>query len=336
MFLGQAGPDFAKADHALREHIEATNKQLPEDQQQFIGSRDYNYLRNWWGHWLQNGTVVDAPRAGRRHRCSEDDAKEAAQICKEGKLIAEKVKGKTVMHRVHFTSLAEAIRETLRLQQIMTDNNLESPEQLLHAMHTADPSLVRRKLFFKHNFTVQELEERVAYAWNCMQAQQSWPDFLNHTIYIDESSFVVDKYTESDVWVWCDKHDLNFSDVVPRKLKQGNKSLTVKFIVAVTSHPAFKDKGGVVYMEFTTGTTKIRRQINVRVDGAGVERDMEYEVSLLHQGDPVVAVTVNVTAAVGNQHLQQLYIGQLPVAPVHHSCSACWCQHNGAACCRIL
>jgi hypothetical protein len=109
-------------------------------------------------------------------------------------------------------------------------------EQLLHAMHDADPSLVRRTLFFKHDFTVQELQQRVEYAKYCLKVDEEWPAFLAHTIYIDESSFRVDKYTESDVWVWCNKHDLNFSDVVPRKLKKGNKSVTVKFIVAVTAH----------------------------------------------------------------------------------------------------
>lgn len=300
MFLGQAGPDFAKAHHALKGILDSLNQQLPEDEQQFIGSKDFNYLRTWWGHWIENGSVDDAHRSGRSRKCNEKEALEAAQICKEGKLVEEKVKGNTVQHRVHFTSLGEAIRESPRLKEIMNNNGLKFSDQLLHAMHDADPSLVRRKLFFKHSFTTQELQERVDYAKHCLGIQEGWPAFLNHTIYIDESSFTVDKYTESDVFVWCDKHDLNFSDVVPRKLKKGHKHVTVKFIVAVTAHPAFAHRGGVVYMEFTTGTTKIQRHINTRLDGNAVERDMEYEVSLLHWGNCVIAVTVSVTLAVGN------------------------------------
>jgi hypothetical protein len=300
IFLGAGGPDFARAHHALEVHMRDVNKQLPDDQQQFINSHDYNYLRTWWGHFVENGTVGDAHRDGRARKCNREDALEAAQICKDGKLVEEKVKGQTVAHRVHFTSLAEAIQESDRMKQIMHNNDMHFAEQLLHAMHDADPSLVRRKLFFKHDFTVQELQQRVEYAKYCLRVDEEWPAFLAHTIYIDESSFRVDKYTESDVWVWCDKHDLNFSDVVPRQLKKGNKSVTVKFIVAVTAHPAFARKGGVVYMEFTTGTTKIKRHINTRLDGNEIERNMEYEVSLLHRGCYVVPVTVSVTLAVGN------------------------------------
>jgi hypothetical protein len=317
MFLGAGGPDFARAHHALEAHIKNTNKQLPDDQQQFIGSHDFNYclhyLRTWWGHF----TVEDAHRDGRARKCNKEEALEAAQLCKEGKLVEEKVKGQTVMHRVHFTSLTEAINENKRLREIMHKNDLLFAEQLLHAMHDADPSLVRRKLFFKHDFTVQELQQRVDYAKYCLGIDEEWPAFLAHTIYIDESSFTVGKYAESDVWVWCDTRDLNFSDVVPRKLKKGNKSVTVKFIVAVTAHPAFAHKGGVVYMEFTTGTTKIRRHINTRLDGNDIERDMDYLVSLSHLGDYVVPVTVSVTLAVGNQQLQQLQIGQIKVTPAH-------------------
>jgi hypothetical protein len=175
MFLGQAGPDFAKAHHALKGILDSLNQQLPEDEQQFIGSKDFNYLRTWWGHWIENGSVDDAHRSGRSRKCNEKEALEAAQICKEGKLVEEKVKGNTVQHRVHFTSLGEAIRESPRLKEIMNNNGLKFSDQLLHAMHDADPSLVRRKLFFKHSFTTQELQERVDYAKHCLGIQEGWP-----------------------------------------------------------------------------------------------------------------------------------------------------------------
>jgi hypothetical protein len=330
MFMGAAGPDFGRAQKALKEYIEKHNKTLPDDEQQFLNSHDHECLKTWWEHWIDNGSVADEARSGRPNKCNTADALEAAQICKDGKLVDVKEKGRKVQHRVHFTSLAEAIRERPRLGEIMANIGLKYPEQLLHAMHLAEPSLVRRKLFFKHSFTEQELQERMDYAKWCLNKLSVEPDFLQHTIYIDESSFIVDKYTESDVWVWCDKHDLNFSDVVGRQLKKGHKFVTVKFIVAVTSHPAFADRGCVVYMEFTTGTTNIRRHINTRQDGGEVERDMEYEVSLLHQADSVVAITVSVTSAVGNQPQQQLYVGHIEVTPAHQGGSICGRQHNAA------
>ena len=290
------GPDFSLAHHKLKAHLVQMNKLLPEDQQQHLNYHDLNYLRKWWNDFLTKGSVADAPKPGAPTLISREQALKASGIVKEGWLQKETVKGKVVEHRVYYTSIAEAISRNQYLQELVSDLGLE-PEQLLQAMHKHDPSLVRRKIFFKHSFTMAELDERVK---DCADLQVKTGLMTTNTIYIDESSIVINKYTESDVYVWCDKHDLNFSDVCHRKLpKEG--SVTVRFIVAVSPHPKFADKGGLVYMDFTTGTTDISRRHNKMQDGSQLAGDQIYLVSTLHSVDDAVAITVSNTVAVRNQ-----------------------------------
>lgn len=281
-------PDWAKAHTALQAYIEARNKSLPEDQQQHIYSHDYNYLRTWWARFRLWGSVHDAARSGRPTIIPDADALKAASLVKEGRWVEKKVKGKTVKHLVHYTSISQAVRVNEELRNMVARLGV-SPEQLLHAMHEVDPDLVRRKIFFKHSFTPDELGQRMRFATFCLGMQQVSGHLLSNTIFIDESSIVINKHTKSDVYVWCDKHDLNFSDVCPRKLpKEG--SVTVRFIVAVSAHPAFSARGGLVYMDFTTGTTNINRRVNRRYDGSQRVGDWRYQVSRLHLPDSAVAI----------------------------------------------
>jgi len=145
-------PGWSKAHATLKEVIQRYNQHLPEEKQQFIGSHNHEYLQTWWNHFLETGSVADAGRAGRPRKVKDEHAREAAQIIKDGKEITHVEKGQTVRHRVHYTSIGEAILESPRLQEICNTYDLDG-EQLLHAMHHAGPSLVRRKLFFKHAFT---------------------------------------------------------------------------------------------------------------------------------------------------------------------------------------
>jgi hypothetical protein len=306
MFFTGIQPDWHAAHVALKGVVEQRNKNLPEEEHQWIGSHDTEYLKTWWDHFLTKGSVADDARAGRPHKVNTADAQEAAQIIKDGKEVAHVHRGKTQVHRVHYTSIREAIRESPRLQDICHKYNI-SAEELLNAMHQADPSLVRRKMFFKHAFTPSELEQRMQFASWCTMQEEQYGDLLSNTIFIDESSIVIDKSTTSDVWVWCDKHDLNFSDVCPRKLpKEGRVKL--HFIVAVSAHPAFADRGGLVYMDFTTGTTDIQRRHNKIRDGTGLDPAWQYSVSSLHLKDSAVAKCICVIAAVRGQHLEQLQV----------------------------
>jgi hypothetical protein len=118
---------------------------------------------------------------------------------------------------------------------------------LVHDGHAAQlatgtHNLVQRKIFFKHSFTTQELELRVAFAQSCLTRHALPGGLLQNIIFTDEASVVINKYTQSDVYVWCDRHDPSFSDVCPRRLpKEG--SVTVRFIVASVPTPPLLTRG---------------------------------------------------------------------------------------------
>lgn len=194
-------PDWAKAHVVLKAYVESCNKLLPEDQQQHIYSRDYNYLRTWWSHFIEGGSVYDADRSGRPTIIPDADALKAARLVKEGRWVEKKVKGKTVKHLVHYTSIAQAVRVNEELRSMVARLGV-SPEQLLDAMHAVDPDLVRRKIFFKHSFTPEELEKRRLFAASCLAMHHLSGHLLSNTIFIDESSIVINKHTKSDVYVW--------------------------------------------------------------------------------------------------------------------------------------
>ena len=59
------------------------------------------------------------------------------------------------------------------------------------------------------------------------------------------------------------------------------KPVKAHVVAAVSAHPAFASASGLVYMDFTTGTTAIRRRINKRLDGSQTVPDYAYWVSVL-------------------------------------------------------
>lgn len=292
-------PDWHQVHVALQGKLKECHRDHPDQEEVYILSNDTKYLQTWWQHFNKYGSVADGARSGRPYKISKEEALQASEIVKAGRLVTRKVHGKTVEHLVHYTSIAEAVREEPTLQQLVTDKDI-TPEQLLHAMHVHDPDLVRRRIFFKHSFTPDQLEERLQYAKARLHHLEKIPFHPQNIIFIDESSIVINKSTKSNVYVWCDKHDINFSDVCPRKLpKEG--SVTVRFIVAVSAHPAFAAKGGVVYMDFTTGTTDIHRRHNKLWDGPLLVGNQKYRVSMLHCVQPAVAIKISVPTAVGGQ-----------------------------------
>jgi hypothetical protein len=301
-FFGDGEPTWHLVSAELLAFMEIYNAFFQPTPPLRIGSHDFQYLRNWWKHFKGQGSIEDMPRSGRPRIIHPDDARRAAAIVKRGKLVLENRRGSMVYHRVHYTSIGEAVRQNAELQDIVRRLNVNH-HQLLHAMHMADPSLVRRKIFFKHLFTPKELAARQKFAFECLCYLMFWPrhlgNFLEHIIFIDESSLAVNKFTKSDVFVWCDDADVCFRDVCPRQLRKG-PGIVVRFIVAVSAHPAFAHKGGVVYVELTSGTTDIQRRTNKLQDGSQARGDQVYQVSVLPLTDYYVAITVSVITAVGH------------------------------------
>jgi hypothetical protein len=300
-YFADGEPNWPLVSVHLLEFMAVYNAFFQPDPQLGVGSKGYKYLRDWWEHFIQRGSIADAPRSGRPHKISLDVARRAAAIVKAGKWVVEKRRGILVFHRVHYTSIGEAVRQNAQLAGLVQHLNINH-HQLLHAMHMADPTLVRRKIFFKHLFTANELAARQQFAKDCLRYWLFWPrhlgNFQQHVIFIDESSIAVNKFTKSDVYVWCDDSDVRFRDVCPRQLRKKGDGIVVRFIVAVTAHPAFASTGGLVYVDLTTGTTDIQRRTNKLQDGSQTAGDQEYMVSVLPLVDSYVAITVSVITAV--------------------------------------
>lgn len=271
-------PDFSAAHARMKQWCKDHNKDHPYEEI-LNNNTDHDYLKRHWKNLHDNGSVFDAPRSGRPHKISEQDAVRAANLVKQGKWYKQTVGRKEYSYLRYYTSIAQAVRECAELAEICNKYNA-TPEQLLAAMHHYDPTLVRRKIFLKHSFTPMELDQRVTYAADLLRQFKANPQVLQNTIYIDEASIVISDKTKSDIHVWCERHDLNFTDVCPMPLKKG-ETIVVRWICAVTAHPAFADKGGMVYFEFTTGTTDINRRVNKRFDGSQAVGNWKYQVGAL-------------------------------------------------------
>lgn len=325
-------PDWHAAHDSMKQWCEDYNKAHPYEQI-FNRSHDHEYLKRYWENFHDDGSVFDAPRPGRRRKISREDALIAAGLVKQGKTTTKTVGRREMTYIRYYTSIAQAVRECPVLGQICHDYQA-TPEQLLAAMHYWDPTLVRRKVFLKHTFTPAELEERAAYAADMLQRYAADPTFLLHTIYIDEASILVSDKIQSDVHVWCEAHDLNFTDVCPISLNKKDK-IMVRWICAVSAHPAFAKTSGLVYIDFTTGTTDIKRRTNQRTDGNPIP-DWVYQVGMsLHQPEPVVAIYIHVITTVSNSQQQCLRIGHSSAIPAVLFSSICRCKHHSIAlaCC---
>ncbi len=291
-------PDFEAANHEMRQWLKDYNKGKPKAQQITV-KRGTAYLDSYWRNFNKYGSVGDAPRAAKSTKVPKAAAARAAVIVKSGQEVTTRIRGKDFTYHSYYTSIEQACEKCAELEKIRTDHNA-TYAQLLTAMHRADSSLVFKKIFFKHTLTPAELLERSAFGQDALERLQADPHFLENTIFIDEASIVINDKTRSDVHVWCDKYDLSFTDVCPLPLHKGEE-ITVRWICAVSAHKAFAAKGGLVYFEFTTGTTDIHRRTNTKWDGSGADPEHAYTVSLLHQPKAVVAVAVNLVPAVGNQ-----------------------------------
>jgi hypothetical protein len=298
-------PDWPTAHAKMKVWIKNNNKN-PDNEPVKLGDRGYDYLKRYWDNFNKYGSVEDGPRSGRPHKFSEADALRAASLVKQGMWLTTRVRGKDIKYLSYYTSIMQACQHCGELEQIRLKYKA-TYAQLLAAMHFYEHTLVYRRVFLKHSFTPAELRQRMAFSADMLRRHAESDDFLTRTIYIDEASLVISEKTKSDIRVWCEKNDLSFTDVCPIKYHKG-KEVTVRWICAVTAHPAFKEQGGLVYLEFTTGTTDIHRRQNTRIHGGTPDPSWVYQVGSLHQPEPVVAILIHITTAVGHQLLHGIHI----------------------------
>lgn len=230
-----------------------------------LGEHWEEFLVRTWEHWVTTGDLQDEPRSGRPQLVSESLALEAARLVKQGKWLDVTRCGRTVSKKVHYTSIHQAVQECDRLRQIQQECGVDD-RGLLEAMKRSDPDLVRRTVSFKYEFSKEQRQARVV---TTSQLLQMLPEslaerrvFLDRLLWVDEGGVLLSAYDKKSVKVWASAHDFSKHDIVHLPHVPGQKDVKAHFIIGVTSHPKFADKNGLVYWDFTTGTTNIRRLLN--------------------------------------------------------------------------
>jgi hypothetical protein len=321
--------DWAKASAIFKE----IGNGLPA---QAVGSHVAVFLRHWWLAFITTGSIDDAPRSGRPTLVPDDVAAEAAELVKAGQWVQQVAGQQRYRVQVLFRSIPQAIRAVPRLGQICHIFGVTS-EQLRNAMERVDPNLVQRTLCFKYAHSAEQLQTRQTFG----RAQRAavgrtpaeWAPEMDRMVWWDEGGLSLSSNENRHIRVWVDKDTLQGYDVLHWPAASGRGDCKIHFGIGVTSHPAFIRSNGLVYFEFTTGTTFMKRLHNKFAEDGGEEH--QYKVSTAPVTDEVAKCIVP-HLAVHAYCLQQLHHMQLCFAMVtageHHTlmsrCNCNGCQHS--------
>lgn len=285
--------NYTKAGQVLQVQMGYFNNMFP-DQQASLAESDADFVKRWWQTFKATGALEDAPRAGRPRKIPDAMAIEAAQIISRGYTVETTVRQQRVVEHKYFSTVAEAVEHNDTLRGML--NQLHAtPEQLLAAMHRAAPELVHRRVSFRHQLSVAEKAKRVTVSRDLLARYTADHTLLQRMVFIDETTIQTHGLKRDHIEVWVNNSDPSFHDFhgVPGKAWDPVK---VHVIAAVSSHSAYEDHGGLVYMDFTTGTTDINRRHNKRLDGGSRRGDYKYTVSVL---PPVNVCDTTVTGGLG-------------------------------------
>lgn len=299
-------------------------------------SRPPRFMRRWFENVKAgNHTCEDAHRSGRPRVVPPAVAKRAAEIVKKGRWVKVQSRRGAQHRLVYYTSIQEAVDHSSELQSILADHHI-NVEQLRAAMHDADPDLVRRRLTFKRALSKEEKADRVKTSKALLREYEQDPSLLQRMVFIDETSIVLQGGGHEAVAVWCDKNDVNFNDVCPLPVPNKSNPTKVHIIVAVSAHPAFANKNGLVYVEFTTGTSHIQRRHNKRMDGGEKIGNWVYQVGAVagllhgsvHQNTFALDSSTQPLLPRHARICQRIHIRLFPALPLYVTASIAGCQHH--------
>ena len=228
----------------------------------YMGGRPANLISRCWPVFYGHGRLGEHDRSGKEPTWEAADAKRIAAILKGGKKGHMFKGGQRVERLVYFTTIDQAIRENTELQQLQHKYNATAA-QMLAAAKYHDPDLQRRTITYHPDFTANQLNDRLTVGKQQSDKLPAHPIsqrlYLDRYIWADEGSILLSDMNLERLKVWASAANFNLQDIVSLPQMQGEKDCKVRFFVVMSSHPAFKKKGGVVYWEFTTGTDDIRR-----------------------------------------------------------------------------
>lgn len=187
------------------------------------------------------------------------------------------VRQQPVTEHKYFSTVPEAVEHNATLSSMLEQYHA-TPEQLLNAMHRVAPDLVRRRVTFRHQLSRVEKANRQRVSLQLLSRLRDEPDPLQRMVFIDETTIMTHGLKHDHIEVWVNATDTGFHDYhgVPGRSWDPVKAHVV---AAVSSHPSFEGTHGLVYADFTTGTTKIKRRENRRRDSSQAVPDFVYTVS---------------------------------------------------------
>lgn len=305
-----------------------------------VASHRLAYLKQRWRNFIKWGNIDDAPRSGRPPLLADAVAQRAAELVKAGQLVRALPPHTHVMKKVLFRSIPQAIRAVPELAAMCSEHNISSA-QLLHAMQRVDPDLKLHTFHFKYAHTEKQLEVRQNYC----REKVAWLDpmtaarrvQLERFVWWDEGTVQIGDLEHKTIKAWGSKEGLHSVDVLHLPSVKGQQPCKIHFIIAVSSHPAFHRTNGLVYFEFTTGTTHDKRLWNVyEGDEAGAHK---YKVSNSVFTD-CVAKSIITHQAVQPYCLQQPRVLHACLQPVsaskHHTPLRCCSSNSSHHCCWLL
>jgi hypothetical protein len=268
--------NYTKAGANLQVNLAVLNNVYPGEP---VTIREYlpRFVQRWWEHWVKNGNVDDEQRSGRPPLIPDGVARHAAEVLCRGYTVTTMVDGRQVQHRKYYTTLPEAIAANEELKGVLQDFSV-TPNQLLQAMHRVAPEIEQRRVHFRHLLTPEEMEHRSSVANGLRARCQTDTTLLDRMLFIDETTFLTHGLKREHIVVWVNSTDPGFMDFTGVPGKAG-EPVKAHVIAAVSAHPAFQDKNGLVYFDFTTGTSYIKRLHNKRLDGSTTTAQFEYTVS---------------------------------------------------------
>jgi hypothetical protein len=246
--------DVAKALAVLKQQLKDTTFSHVKAPKRFI--------RNQYKNFKARGSVHD--NYGKKRKMPEeggadDVALRAAKILKAGYMSTQEIPAdkkneqpKVVPVHTFWGTMKEAVARSVGLKELLLEAGI-TRKALLRRMEKADPDLVRRTLWYKLHHTPGTIAQRMRVAHSNLERATADPDFLRRVVWIDEATIWLVNNRHCKRRVWCDAHDWDTHRVVKCPMMAKGKPVKVHIMCAVNYEL------GPFFIEFTTGTTSIKR-----------------------------------------------------------------------------
>jgi hypothetical protein len=151
-----------------------------------------------------------------------------------------------------YGSVEEALQRSVGMGELLLQAGV-TRKTLLKRMHKADPDLVQRTIYYKLQHTLDGMQQRMRVAAANLERAAADPNFLRRVVWIDEATIWLVNNKHYKRRVWCDAHDWDTHWVVRCPMLAKKKPVKAHIMCGVNYEL------GPFFIEFTTGTTKIRR-----------------------------------------------------------------------------